>query len=95
MTTPLPFTRATTDLSSSRRMRLRVLSRLTSGLLWLPRYWKARRQMAVFVAMSEHERRDIGLTAIDIEHALALPVARDPTELFARVVSDRCRRAGF
>jgi hypothetical protein len=58
-------------------------------LLWLPRFWKARSQLAFLAAMSECERRDIGLTGCDVENALALPVDRDPTEVLARVVEDR------
>jgi hypothetical protein len=62
-------------------------------LLWLPRFWKARGELAVLAAMSECERRDIGLTAFDIENALTLPVERDPTEVLAQMVDDRrhCR----
>lgn len=95
MTTMLPFIGVAADLPSFRHRRFRTLARLTSVLLWLPRFWKVRRQMAALVAMSEHERRDIGLTACDVENALALPVDRDPTEMLARVASDRCRRAGY
>ena len=58
-------------------------------LLWLPRFWKARGELAVLAAMSECERRDIGLTGCDIANALALPVDRDPTEVLAQVVTDR------
>ena len=39
--------------------------------------------------MSECQRRDIGLTAYDIENALALPVDRDPTQVLARTVESR------
>ncbi|MBA1143341.1 hypothetical protein [Mesorhizobium neociceri] len=59
------------------------------ALLWLPRFWKARSQLAFLAAMSECERRDIGLTGCDVENALALPVDRDPTEVLAQVVADR------
>ena len=59
------------------------------ALLWLPRFWKARSDLTLLAAMSECERRDIGLTACDIENALALPVDRDPTAVLARVVEDR------
>ena len=58
-------------------------------LLWLPRFWKARSQLACLAAMSECERRDIGLTGCDIEYAFALPVDRDPTEMLAQVAADR------
>lgn len=58
-------------------------------LLWLPRFWKARSQLACLAAMSECERRDIGLTSCDLENAFALPVDRDPTEMLAQVATDR------
>ncbi|TRC93631.1 hypothetical protein FJV76_03655 [Mesorhizobium sp. WSM4303] len=62
-------------------------------LLWLPRFWKARSELSGLAAMSECERRDIGVTAFDIENALTLPVERDPTEVLAQIVDDRrhCR----
>lgn len=58
-------------------------------LLWLPRFWKARSQLAYLAAMSECERRDIGLTSCDVENAFALPVDSDPTQMLAQVVADR------
>ncbi|MGX5850223.1 hypothetical protein ACWGTO_24385 [Mesorhizobium sp. PL10] len=58
-------------------------------LLWLPRFWKARSELSGLAAMSECERRDIGLTGCDIGNALALPVDRDPTKVLAQVVADR------
>ena len=61
-------------------------------LLWLPRFWKARGELAQLAAMSECERRDIGLTAFDVENALTLPVDRDPTEALAHIVDDRRHR---
>ncbi|RWC34237.1 hypothetical protein [Mesorhizobium sp.] len=68
-------------------------SRICAGvawtLLWLPRFWKARSDLAGLAAMSECERRDIGLTAYDIENALTLPVERDPTQVLARMVESR------
>ena len=45
--------------------------------------------------MSECERRDIGLTAFDVENALTLPVDRDPTEVLAKVVDDRRHHREF
>lgn len=80
-----------------RRPSLSLFFRLCAAvkwtLLWLPRFWKARSQLAFLAAMSECERRDIGLTGCDVENALALPVDRDPTEVLAQVVADRrhCR----
>ena len=71
---------------------LRLLAAVTSALLWLPRFWKTRSDLAALAAMSECERRDIGLTAFDVENALALPVGRDATATLAKVVDDRRRR---
>ena len=65
---------------------------MTSALLWLPRFWRARNDLAALAGMSECERRDIGVTAFDIENMLALPVELDPTEVLARVVGDRRHR---
>lgn len=61
-------------------------------LLWLPRFWKARSELACLAAMSECERRDIGLTGCDIENAFTWPIDRDPTEVLARLVEDRRSR---
>lgn len=69
----------------------RPLAALFSALMWLPRFWKARSGLAALAAMSECERRDIGLTAFDVENALALPVDRDPTGTIAKIVDDRRR----
>jgi uncharacterized protein YjiS (DUF1127 family) len=71
---------------------LRLAAAATSALLWLPRFWKARGELAQLAAMSECERRDIGLTAFDVENALTLPVDRDPTEALAHIVDDRRHR---
>lgn len=70
----------------------RLVAAATSALLWLPRFWKARGELAALAAMSECERRDISLTAFDIENALALPVDRDATATLARIVDDRRHR---
>ncbi|RWG83559.1 MAG: DUF1127 domain-containing protein [Mesorhizobium sp.] len=91
MTTLVPFIGLAADrLSHASPSRLfRLLAAVTSALLWLPRFWRARNDLAALAAMSECERRDIGLTAFDIENALALPLDHDPTEVLARVVDDR------
>ena len=73
--------------ASSSLFRLYAAAKWT--LLWLPRFWKVRSQLAGLAAMSECERRDIGLTGFDVENAFALPVDRDPTEILAQVVADR------
>ncbi len=67
----------------------RTCTAVTWALLWLPRFWKARSDLACLAAMSECERRDIGLTAYDIENALALPVDCDPTQVLAHTVENR------
>jgi uncharacterized protein YjiS (DUF1127 family) len=94
MTTLVPFIGLAADCRShaSPSRPFRMLAAVTSALLWLPRFWRARRDLAAFAAMSECERRDIGVTAFDIENMLVLPVDRDPTEVLARVVDDRRRR---
>jgi hypothetical protein len=69
----------------------RPLAAVISALLWLPRFWKARGELAALAAMSEYERRDVGLTAFDVANALALPVDRDPTGTLAKIVDDRRR----
>ncbi|RVD24307.1 hypothetical protein [Mesorhizobium sp. M4B.F.Ca.ET.017.02.2.1] len=101
MTTIVSFIGATADnrrqnrrqASPSRLYRLACAA--TSALLWLPRFWKTRGELAVLAAMSECERRDIGLTVFDVENALTLPVDRDPTEVLAKVVEDRRQRREF
>ncbi|TIQ27499.1 MAG: hypothetical protein E5X48_32720 [Mesorhizobium sp.] len=94
MTTLLPFIGIAAGRPSyaSPLRPFRLLAAVTSALLWLPRFWKARNDLAALAAMSECERRDIGVTAFDIENALALPVGRDPTEALARIVDDRRHR---
>jgi hypothetical protein len=76
--------------SSSRLVKLCATAK--SALLWLPRFWKARSDLAGLAAMSECERRDIGLTVFDVENALTLPVDRDPTKALAQIVDDRRHR---
>jgi hypothetical protein len=97
MTTLVPFIGLAADrrshASSSRLFRL--LAAATSALLWLPRFWKARSDLAALAGMSECERRDIGVTCFDIENMLALPVDRDPTEVLARIADDRRHRREF
>ncbi|RUU06496.1 hypothetical protein EOD23_13555 [Mesorhizobium sp. USDA-HM6] len=94
MTTMVPFIGLVTDRAShaSPSQPFRPLAAVTSALLWLPRFWRARNDLAALAAMSECERRDIGVTAFDIENALAMPVDRDPTEVLARIVDDRRHR---
>ncbi|TPL00368.1 MULTISPECIES: hypothetical protein [unclassified Mesorhizobium] len=82
-----------TETGHAQRPSFALLFRLYAAtkwtLLWLPRFWKARSQLACLAAMSECERRDIGLTGCDVENAFALPVDRDPTEVLAKVMADR------
>ncbi|CAN7666601.1 hypothetical protein [Mesorhizobium sp. LjNodule214] len=94
MTTIVSFIGAAADYRrrSSPSRYSRLTTTVVSALLWLPRFWKARGELAALAGMSECERRDIGLTAFDIENALTLPVARDPTEVLARIVDDRRHR---
>jgi hypothetical protein len=97
MTTIVSFIGATADnrrqASPSRPNKLAAAA--VSALLWLPRFWKARGELAALATMSECERRDIGLTAFDVENALTLPVDRDPTEVLAKVVDDRRHHREF
>ncbi|MDX8512518.1 hypothetical protein [Mesorhizobium captivum] len=94
MTTMIPFIGIAAGRPShaSPSRLFRLLAAATSALLWLPRFWRVRSDLAALAAMSECERRDIGLTAFDIENALALPVERDLTEALARIVDDRRHR---
>ncbi|RWB66650.1 MAG: hypothetical protein EOQ50_31990 [Mesorhizobium sp.] len=94
MTTLVPFIglSAVRPSHASPSGHFRLLAAVTAALLWLPRFWRARSDLAALAAMSECERRDIGLTAFDIENAIALPFDRDPTEVLARVVDDRRHR---
>jgi uncharacterized protein YjiS (DUF1127 family) len=93
MTTLVPFIGLAADPSHASPSRpFRLLAAVTSALLWLPRFWRARNDLAALAAMSEYERRDIGVTAFDIENMLALPVKLDPTRVLARVVDDRRHR---
>ncbi|RUV29256.1 hypothetical protein EOD29_34110, partial [Mesorhizobium sp. M1A.T.Ca.IN.004.03.1.1] len=71
MTTLLPFIGIAAGRPSyaSPLRPFRLLAAVTSALLWLPRFWKARNDLAALAAMSECERRDIGVTAFDIENA--------------------------
>ena len=68
MTTMVPFIGVAADRPSHalHSRPLRLLATVTSALLWLPRFWKARNDLAALAAMSECERRDIGLTAFDV-----------------------------
>lgn len=94
MTTLVPFIGPAADRPShaSPSRPFRWLAAVMSALLWLPRFWKARNDLAALAAMSECERRDIGVTAFDIGNMLALPVELDPTKVLARVVDDRRHR---
>ncbi|CDX20797.1 exported hypothetical protein [Mesorhizobium sp. ORS 3324] len=94
MTTLVPFISIAAGRPShaSPSRLFRLLAAVISALLWLPRFWKARRDLAALAAMSECERRDIGLTAFDVENALALPVECDPTEALACIADDRRHR---
>lgn len=94
MTTMVPFIGLAADRAShaSPSRPFRLLTAVASALLWLPRFWKARKDLAALAGMNECERRDIGVTCFDIENMLALPVDRDPTEVLARVVDDRRHR---
>ncbi|RVC74277.1 MAG: hypothetical protein EOS58_18070 [Mesorhizobium sp.] len=97
MTTIVSFTGATAHnrRQASPFRHSRFAAAAVSALLWLPRFWKARSELAALAAMSECERRDIGLTAFDVANALTLPVDRDPTEVLAKVVDDRRHRREF
>ena len=59
--------------------------------LYLPRHFRNRSQMAVLVAMNDHELRDIGLTRLDVVMVSAVPPSRDPTEALASIVQERRR----
>jgi uncharacterized protein YjiS (DUF1127 family) len=70
-------------------LALAALHRVWDGALWLPRFWKRRREFGVLVAMGNRGLQDIGLTPFDIANALEQPSKCDATAYLADVVRDR------
>lgn len=78
----------------------RALSRIfalmnvtVSAILWLPRFWAHRKQLAVLSSMNIRELQDLGLNSCDIANAFAQPNKRDPTVYLADVARERRMRS--
>ncbi len=63
-------------------------------LAWPVRVSAARRTMFQLAQMSEHQLRDIGLTASDVNDATALPLDADPSSLLVKRRAWRERTRG-
>jgi uncharacterized protein YjiS (DUF1127 family) len=57
---------------------------LRRALTWPARVGAARRTMAQFARMSDHELRDIGLIRQDLADIVALPLDADPSSLLVK-----------
>ena len=57
---------------------------LKRAWLWPVRFFEARQEMAMFARMSEHDLRDIGLTAADVSNASALQRDELPSVFLTR-----------
>jgi uncharacterized protein YjiS (DUF1127 family) len=68
-----------------------ALSLARTILLWPVRFYRARRELAVLGALSDHELKDIGLLRTDLSDVTALARDEDPTLRLARIVDDRRR----
>ncbi|RWE06529.1 MAG: DUF1127 domain-containing protein [Mesorhizobium sp.] len=81
----------TTGRKGSRAVRslLALLHGTIAAVLWLPRFWVQRKQLAVLASMSTRELLDIGLNASDIANALAQRNDQDPTVYLADVARER------
>ncbi|TIS49129.1 DUF1127 domain-containing protein [Mesorhizobium sp.] len=71
------------------RCLLALLRGTAAAVLWLPRFWAQRRQLAVLASMSTRELLDIGLNTCDIANALAQRNDQDPTVYLATVARER------
>ncbi|TIS49869.1 DUF1127 domain-containing protein [Mesorhizobium sp.] len=71
------------------RSLLVLLRGTAAAVLWLPRFWAHRRQLAVLASMSTRELLDIGLNTCDIANALAQRNDQDPTVYLADVARER------
>ena len=71
------------------RCLLALLHGTAAAVLWLPRFWVQRRQLALLASMSMRELQDIGLNTCDIANALAQPNDQDPTVYLANVARER------
>ncbi|RWD96165.1 hypothetical protein [Mesorhizobium sp.] len=83
--------RVAAERKESRAVRclLALLHGTAAGVLWLPRFWAHRRQLAFLASMSTPELLDIGLNTCDIANALAQRNDQDPTVYLANVVRER------
>ncbi|WP_292070610.1 DUF1127 domain-containing protein [Mesorhizobium sp.] len=82
---------AATGRKESRAVRclLALLHGTVAAVLWLPRFWVQRKQLAVLASMSTRELLDIGLNTCDIANALAQRNDQDPTVYLADVARER------
>jgi uncharacterized protein YjiS (DUF1127 family) len=83
--------RATAGRKESRAVRLilALLRATAAAVLWLPRFWRQRRDLTLLATMSTRELQDIGLNTCDIANALAQRNDQDPTVYLANVARER------
>ncbi|MFO1150009.1 MAG: DUF1127 domain-containing protein [Alsobacter sp.] len=86
----LTDTRSLGDRASPRALDA-ALAFAATVLLWPVRVYKARRDLAVLGALSDHELKDIGLLRTDLSAATGLAPDEDPTLRLAHIVDDRRR----
>ncbi|WP_189341966.1 MULTISPECIES: DUF1127 domain-containing protein [unclassified Mesorhizobium] len=89
--TSIEFPQRAAGRKESRTVRclLALLHATVAAVLWLPRFWARRRQLAFLASMSARELQDIGLNSFDIANALAQRNDQDPTVYLADVARER------
>ena len=70
-----------------------LLNVAASAILWLPRFWAHRAQLAPFASMNTRELQDLGLNSCDLANAFAQPNEQDPTVYLASVARERRQRS--
>ena len=75
--------------ASDQSWTTRLLAAGHAAALAPVRFYRSRQLLNAMAQMSDHELRDIGLTAQDISAATALPLGQDPSVLFAARTAER------
>lgn len=70
-----------------------LLKVAASAILWLPRFWAHRTQLAPLASMNIRELQDLGLNSCDVANAFAQPNEQDPTVYLAAVARERRLRS--
>ena len=80
-------------MTSETRMSRTILALARRAAAWPFRVAAARATMRALANMDGRELADIGLSRSDLRDALALPLDRDPGELFSQRARERHERA--